>query len=75
MTKLSYRIQQRGSFWVMSCECVPINRFDTKNAAIEAGRSIVAEARERGDQANLIVADIAHNRQTTGITKDSGIHV
>lgn len=61
MTRLNYRIDCRGPTWIVSCECVPIDSFESEKAAIEAGKFILAAAKERGDQACLVIAGTAQS--------------
>ncbi len=50
MSLLHYRLSKFARAWVVSCEGVPIERFDSRAAAVQAADRLVETARSRGDQ-------------------------
>lgn len=53
MALLHYGLSKLGHQWVLSCECVPIDRFDSRVAAMSGAKSFMEAAKRRGDSATL----------------------
>lgn len=53
MALLHYRVSRFGSYWLLSCENVPIEVFPTRTLAQRGARSHIQSARSRGDTGTL----------------------
>jgi hypothetical protein len=57
MAALHYGLSQVGHEWVLTCESVPVECFDSYAEALVAAKTHIATAKKRGDLATLQLDD------------------